>query len=411
MAIPPQQSESLPRVAVIGAGIIGLSIAWRLAQRGCGVDVFDPGGMGRATGCQGASWAAAGLLAPGAEAEPTEDALHALSVRSLTLWEAFARELEVRSGVRVDFRDRGALSVALTRDDVQQLEHAFAFHERLGTRQQWVSRTKLAAYEPNLAATGIAARYLPDERQVDPRAVLVALRDALGQLGVEVHPRQVTGVDLAGARPRVLGASWETVADLVIVAAGAWSRDLAGVPDHWRPAVYPVKGQMIAVEPAEATELAHHAIFAPKVYMVPRSSGRLLVGATVEDRGFEDGVTAGGLLHLLEAAWRALPAIESARVVETWCGFRPGSRDDAPLIGYRDRRLLYATGHYRNGILLAPATAQAMAQLVCDDEAPEWIAAFAPQRFDAAYVPQLQSDGQLPPENRDAARAGEWPAA
>lgn len=393
-AVPAESSQ--PHVAVVGAGIIGLSIAWRLAQRGCRVDVFDPGGLGRAKGCLAATWAAAGLLAPGAEAEPTEDALHELSVRSLSQWEGFARELEVRSGMSVDFRDRGALSVALTRDDVQQLEHAHAFHERLGTRQSWIGRTQLQAYEPNLAATGLAARYLPDERQVDPRAVLVALRDVLGAMDVEVHPRRVTGVQLDGDRPRLMGPAWESVADLVVVAAGAWSRELEGIPAGWLPAVHPVKGQMLAVEPADDSELLHHAVFAPKVYMVPRTNGRLLVGATVEDRGFDEGLTAGGMLHLLEGAWRALPAIESARVVETWCGFRPGSRDDAPLIGYRDRRLLYATGHYRNGILLAPATAQAIAQLVCDDAAPEWLGAFAPQRFDPPHAPHLEPVGAQP---------------
>jgi glycine oxidase len=143
---------------------------------------------------------------------------------------------------------------------------------------------------------------------------------------------------------------------------------------------------MLSVELPDSTPLLQHAVFTPRVYLVPRTSGRLLIGATVEDRGFEEGVTAGGLLHLLEGAWRAMPAVESARVVETWCGFRPGSRDDAPMIGHRDERLLFATGHYRNGILLAPVTADAIAMTICDQAEPEWISAFAPARFDADFA-------------------------
>lgn len=382
----PTTTATLPHVAIIGGGIIGLSIAWRLVQRGCRVEVYEPGGLGRGTGCQGATWASAGLLAPGVEAEPTEDALHELCVRSLASWSAFARELQVRSGIQVDFREHGSFMVALTRDDVQRLEHAYAFHERLGTRQQWIRREQVAAYEPNLGATGIAGRYLPDDRQVDSRAVVVALRDLLRALHVPIHTTRVTGLDRDGARPVLYGENWRSEADLVVVAAGAWSRELAGVPEAWKPAVHPVKGQMIAVEMEDGHELVQHAVFTPRVYLVPRSSGRMLIGATVEDRGFASGVTAGGMLHLLEGAWRALPAVEEARVVETWCGFRPGSRDDAPLLGFRDDRLVYATGHYRNGILLAPATADAIAHTICDGSAPEWIRSFAPTRFDPVHV-------------------------
>jgi glycine oxidase len=376
-----------PHVAIIGGGIIGLSAAWRLAQRGCRVEVFEPGGRGRGSGCHGASWASAGLLAPSAEAEPTESALHALSVRSLGAWPAFARELEVRSGVSLDFREHGALQLALTRDDVLRLEHAHAFHERLGTRQQWIRREQMRAYEPELAATALAARLLPDDRQVDPRAVVVALRDVLCGLHVPIHARHVARIALDGAQPTLHGDDWASAADVVLVAAGAWSRTIDGIPEPWRPAVHPVKGQMLAVEMPDGTDLLHHAVFAPRVYLVPRKSGRLLIGATVEDRGFDAGVTAGGLLQLLEGAWRALPAIEEARVVESWCGFRPGSRDDAPLLGFRDERLVYATGHYRNGILLAPATADAIAETICAGREPDWIRDFAPDRFDPAFVP------------------------
>ncbi len=375
-----------PHVAIVGAGIIGLSIAWRLVQRGCRVDVFDAGGPSQGRGCFAASRASAGLLAPGVEAEPTEDALHELCLRSLSLWPAFARELEGQSTIPLDFRSRGSLVIALTRDDVKKLEHTHSYHEALGTAQRWLTRAELGELEPNLEATALAARHLPNDRQVDPRAVLVALRDVLGAHGVAVHQRRVDAVALGGARPMIVTELGQLEADYIVVAAGAWSRSVGGIPDEWKPPVHPVKGQMLSVELPDSTPLLQHAVFTPRVYLVPRTSGRLLIGATVEDRGFEDGVTAGGLLHLLEGAWRAMPAVESARVVETWCGFRPGSRDDAPMIGHRDERLLFATGHYRNGILLAPATADAIAMTICDQAEPDWISAFAPARFDADFA-------------------------
>ncbi len=386
-------------MAVIGGGIIGASIAWRLAERGCPVDVFDAGD-GALQGRAAATWASAGLLAPGVEAEPTEDALHELCLRSLARWPAFADELTRRTGIALDYRERGALVVALTRDDVRRLEHAYAYHERLGTRQRWLARAEIETHEPELAATVLAARHLPDDRQVDPRAVLTALHALLDTLNVPFHRERVTRVALDGARPAVFHAAPSLAearvteahvteqrldVDVIVVAAGAWSRALDGVPDTLRVPVHPVKGQMLAVEMPDARALLRHAVFTPRVYLVPRTSGRLLVGATVEDRGFDDEVTAGGLLHLLDGAWRALPAIEEARVVETWAGLRPGSRDDAPLLGARHERLVYATGHYRNGILLAPVTADAIADTICTERAPEWIRAFAPDRFDPTH--------------------------
>lgn len=382
MIVPTVRGTAMPHVAIIGGGIIGLSVAWRLVQRGCRVSVFDAGGPRQGRGCVAATWASAGLLAPGVEAEPTEDALHELCVRSLSLWAEFARELEAASHVPLDYREHGALVIALTRDDVRRLEHAHRYHGRLGTNQRWLTREEVGALEPDLAATVLAARLLPDDRQVDPRAVLVALRDVLVTSGVAIHQQRIDGVSLGGEQPRVVGQNLDVPADYVVVAAGAWSRQLTGIPEPWRPAVHPVKGQMLSAEMPNASALLRHAVFTPRVYLVPRGSGRLLVGATVEDRGFDEGVTAGGLLHLLDGAWRALPAIEGARIVETWCGFRPGSRDDAPLLGFRDDRLVYATGHYRNGILLAPATAEAIASTICDQVEPEWIRKFAPDRFD-----------------------------
>ncbi len=373
-----------PHVAVVGGGIIGASVAWRLAQRGCSVELIDAAEPSAAH--RPATWASAGLLAPGVEAEPSEEALHALCERSLALWPEFAHELAAASGCALDFRDHGSLVVALTRDDVSRLQHAQGFHASLGTAQQWWTRDQVAQHEPNLAGTVLAARYLPNDRQVNPRAVLHALHTLLPTLGVRLHARQVRSIDIQQSGAHVHGDDWTISADMIVLAAGAWSREIDGSPDGWRPAVHPVKGQMLSVAMPANEPLLTHAVFTPRMYLVPRSDGTLLIGATVEDRGFDADITAGGLLHLLEAAWRVLPAVESARIVDTWCGFRPGSRDDAPLLGFRGDRLMIATGHYRNGILLAPATADAVAEAVCTGRAPAWIDSFSPSRFDASPI-------------------------
>lgn len=378
-------ATATPRVAVLGGGIVGAAVAWRLAQRGCPVELIDAAGSSPAH--RSSTWASAGLLAPGAEAEPGEEALHTLCSRSASMWPAFAHELEADSGCDLDFRDSGSLVVALTRDDVARLRHAQRFHDALGTVQEWWTHDQVAMHEPNLAGTVLAARYLSNDRQVNPRSVLRALHQVLPTLGVRVHDRIARSVAFNASGAEVHGDDWTVSADIIVLAAGAWSRAIDGLPAHWLPQVHPVKGQMLSVAMPPDAPLLTHAVFTPRIYLVPRSDGQLLIGATVEDRGFDAEITAGGLLHLLEAAWRVLPAIESARVVDTWCGFRPGSRDDAPLLGFRSDRLMIATGHYRNGILLAPATAHAVAEAVCTGRTPSWIGAFSPSRFDEVNEP------------------------
>ena len=174
----------------------------------------------------------------------------------------------------------------------------------------------------------------------------------------------------------------EVAAGTVVLAAGAWSRAIDGVPPPLRPPVRPVKGQMLALRMDAAAPLISHVVWAPSVYLVPRRDGRLILGATVEEKGFDTTLTAGGVLALLEAAWRALPAIEELPIDEMWVGHRPGSRDDAPILGPAAiDGLVYATGHHRNGILLTPVTAEAIARLVCDGEVDAAIRPFGLERF------------------------------
>ncbi|MGA8381989.1 MAG: FAD-dependent oxidoreductase, partial [Stellaceae bacterium] len=174
-------------------------------------------------------------------------------------------------------------------------------------------------------------------------------------------------------------------ADMVVLAAGAWSREIGGIPPAYLPPVRPIKGQMLALAMDPAAPLLRHVIWLPRGYLVPRLDGRLVVGGTVEERGFDDKVTAGGLLALLEGAWRAVPAIEELPIDETWVGFRPGSRDDAPMLGPSGiDRLVIATGHHRNGILLTPVTVEAISAYLLTGRLSDSLLPFSPERFAAA---------------------------
>jgi glycine oxidase len=212
-----------------------------------------------------------------------------------------------------------------------------------------------------------------------------ALRVAAEAAGVTINEhRPVKDIVARGgtASGVVLEDGTTAAADIVVLAAGAWSRSIGGLPPDRRPPVRPVKGQMLSLRMDAAAPLLTHVLWAPGVYLVPRRDGRLVVGATVEEKGFDDTITAGGLLTLLEAAWRAVPAVEDLPVDEIWVGHRPGSRDDAPILGPGPLEgLFYATGHHRNGILLAPVTADAMARLILDDVVEPAIKPFGLERF------------------------------
>lgn len=368
-----------PTVAIIGAGVIGLAIAWRLAQRGAKVTIFDKGTAG-----SGASHAAAGMLAAHLEAEPREENLVALNRGSQALWPAFAAELEAASGLAVDLRTEGTLLLALTGDDQSRLKHVLAFQKSLGLPLEWLTTAEVRVREPHLTPSISGAIFSPEDHQVDNRAVAAALREAALKAGVALRENAaVDRIVTSDNRVTGVGIAGETVsADLVILAAGAWSRGIAGLPTASLPPVRPVKGQMLALRMDPRAPLLTHVVWAPGAYLVPRKDGRLLIGATVEEKGFDPNLTAGGQLALLEATWRTLPGIEELPIHEMWVGFRPGSRDDAPIIGESSvPGLIYATGHYRNGILLTPVTAEAIAALVIEGKADPRVAKFGFERF------------------------------
>jgi glycine oxidase len=370
-------------VAIIGAGVVGLGIAWRLAARGLEVLVFDRSAAGA-----GATHAAAGMLAACAEAEPGEEALVALGRDSQARWPAFADELKQASGIDVELRREGTLVIALTADDQAKLLHHLAFQQALDLPLQWISAAETRRREPHLAGKLAGAVWSPQDHQVDNRKLALALRSAAQAAGASINEHQpVAEIASKGGRVEgiVLADGRRIAADVVVLAAGAWSRSIAGLAAPLRPPVRPIKGQMLALRMDAAAPLVTHVIWGPGVYLVPRLDGRLIVGGTVEEKGFDTTLTAGGLLTLLEAAWRTVPAIEELPIDEMWVGHRPGSRDDAPILGPAPLEgLVYATGHHRNGILLAPVTADAIARLVLDGTVDPAIRPFGIERFTPA---------------------------
>jgi glycine oxidase len=366
-------------VAVIGAGVIGLMIAWRLALRGLAVAVFDRAGAG-----SGASLAATGMLAAAAEHEPGSHDLLALALESQRQWPAFRAALEAQAGHAIDYREGGTLVVALGRDEVERLRFRHELHRRCGLATRWLNGTQVRAMEPALRPSVAAGLFCGEDHQVEPRLTIAALRTAVQAAGgLVVEHCAIAGLNLAAGRVAgIETAAGSCRAKTAVLAAGAWTPAL--LPDGVTVPVRPLKGQSLAVQATADTGTLSHIVWTEQIHMAPKSCGRLIVGATVEERGFDDAITAGGLYALLEGARRAFPAIEEMAVEAVWSGLRPSSIDDAPILGATEiPGLVIATGHHRNGYLLAPATALAIEALIADGEMPALARPFGLDRFGA----------------------------
>ncbi len=365
-------------VLIVGGGTIGLSIGWRLAQQGVDVQLFDRQEAGRGT-----SWLAAGMLAPDAELQFEELELYAFNRESLSRWPDFVTELEEASGQSVDYRKEGTLIVADDRDSAEALKRLYDFQREHNLAVKWMTGEEAREIEPFLAPRLHAAVYASFDHQVDNRLLLEALSEALRQAGGVIHEHApVERIEPDEEAPAaVLGDGQRYSADAVVLAAGAWSRKVEGITRTALPPVRPVKGQMLQLQMETPFEL-RHVVRGPDAYLAPKSSGRLLIGATSEEMGYDTRVTAGGLYDVLEGAWEVVPGIYDLPVTETWAGLRPGSRDHAPILGWSDAPgVLYATGHYRHGILLTPITADEIARLLLTGETSDWIEPFSPTRF------------------------------
>ena len=379
-------------VVVVGAGIIGMAVAWRTAATGRSVALVDPE-PGR-----GATWAAAGMLAPVAEAHFGEGDLAALNLAAAAAWPVFARDLEGASARPVHLREDGTLVVAGGPSDRAATDRVHAFHLAMGLPAVRLGARACREAEPLLAPGVSGGVDLPADHQVDNRAVALALETACRGAGVDLVADRVVRVEVADGR--VLGVVLEDggprSADVVVVAAGSRSGALTGLPDAWRPPVRPVRGVTLRLAAPDGVPRLRRTVRAlvhgRSCYLVPRDDGGLVLGATVEERGFTLDVPLGGLADLVEDARRVVPALDEYSVVEITPGLRPGSPDNGPIVGTTPvDGLVVATGHFRNGILLAPATADEVLRLLvarADGAAPAPgpFDAFRPDRFAGAAV-------------------------
>ncbi|HEX6753275.1 MAG TPA: glycine oxidase ThiO [Solirubrobacterales bacterium] len=345
---------------VVGGGAIGLCCAWRLSRRGARVVLLD-----RATPPAGATRVAAGMLAPVGELAFGEPELLRMTLAAAEVFPGFVAELEAASGVGCGYERRGALHLALDRDEAAELRRVHELQRSLGLGAEWLPPRRCRDLEPGLTPSFNGAVHAPEEATVDPRLMTDALLAALAGEEVEVR----AGCEVAEAvlgDERIEGvrtaAGEELRAGAVILAAGAWSGAAAWLPERARPPVRPVKGQIIELRAPDRKPPCERILASERIYLVPRPDGRLIAGATTEERGFDTTVTAGGVHELLREAYRLLPDVAEMELVESMAGLRPGTPDNLPLIGPGALDgLVLACGHYRNGILLAPLTGEKVA--------------------------------------------------
>jgi glycine oxidase len=363
------------RVLIVGGGIIGGSIAFELARHGLRVQLFDRQQPGLE-----ASWAAAGMLAPTESRESLP--LVPLARASFELYPSFVAAIEEASGKKAGFVANAGLHVFFGDKAEAERDEVLSLNREAGVPVEAVNAAEALRLEPELNPAVRAALLFAREGRVDNRALTEAVFAAAARQGVEVASgKAVAAVEIENGRcVGVRTADEKLVGDWVVVAAGCFSAQIRGV-ERYAP-TRPVRGQMVALRYAEPIRVAH-VIRSERGYIVPREDGRLVAGSTLEDAGFEKRVTPEGLGQILRAATELLPALSSASVVETWSGLRPGTPDHLPILGPTDvPGLLMATGHYRNGILLAPITAQLMREWIVQGKTSIEAGAFSPLRFE-----------------------------
>jgi glycine oxidase len=350
----------------VGGGIVGLCCAWRAARRGARVVVLDAGEP-----LAGATRVAAGMLAPVGELSFGEPRLLELTLAAARLYPDFVAELEAGSGMASGYVRQGALHVALDRDEAAELRRVHELQRSLGLEAEWLPPRRCRELEPGLTPSFNGGVHAPGEASVDPRALSAALLAALAAEGVEVRTgAEVVDGIFEGDRLRGVrtAAGEELLAEATVLCAGAWSGRAEWLPEAARPPVRPVKGQVLELRSPDDEAPCSRILASERVYLVPRPDGRLIAGATTEEQGFDTTVLAGGVHELLREAYRLLPEVAEMELVEAAAGLRPGTPDNLPIVGPGAiDGLLLATGHYRNGILLAPLAAETIADLLAGD--------------------------------------------
>jgi glycine oxidase len=359
-------------VAVVGGGPIGLACAWRAARRGLSAVVLDAGERG--------AWnVAAGMLAPVAEAEFGERALLELGLRSAGMFESFCAELLEATGRDPGLRRAGTLVVARDADEAEALERLIAFRASLGLEVRRLRPSQARRAEPALAPTVRLALELDGDHSIDPRRLVAALRET-----VEVREARVTRLLVAG--DRVTGVALEDgsalAADAVVLAPGVQAARI-GMPEEARVPVRPVKGQVLRLrDPNLGPPLVERTIRGEQAYLVPRGDGDYVLGATMEERGWDTAPTAGGVYELIRDMSELVPGVLELEISELEAGLRPATPDNLPAIGRGAlENLIWAAGHHRNGVLLTPVTAELVAGALAGEPAPQWAAPADPARF------------------------------
>ena len=365
-------------VVIIGGGVIGLSIARALARRGVReVCLVERGGLGSES-----SSAAGGMLLPQVEADSHDD-FFALACRSRDLYPSLAAELRAETGVDIELDTTGTLYLALNEHDYEEIEQRYHWQTSVGLAVELLTSAAARELEPCISEATFGALRFPDDIQVENRRLITALANSVNALGVKtftettveklvVESRQITGVQTSRG---------EIKTRTVVLAAGTWSSFICP-----NPAITPVRGQMVCLE--SKPQLTRHVIFSPRGYLVPRHDGRLLAGSTSENAGFAKRVTAGGIASILREAFEISPTVANLPIVDTWAGLRPRAADGLPVLGPCGEidGLFYATGHYRNGILLAPLTAELISESIVAGKASPLLAPFSPDRFSSQPV-------------------------
>jgi glycine oxidase len=386
-ASPAGAGASTVDVAIVGAGVIGLATAWALARAGLSVRLFDPA-PGR-----GASWAAAGMLAPVNEAAYGEEALVELLVAGAACWESFAPALTEATGLDADYRRSGTVTVGVDASDRAAIDEMATYRRSIGLEANPLSASASRQLIPQLSPTIRGGAEVPGDHQVDNRRLVGALVEACTRAGVALVAARVDAVRLSGGVASGVEVAGDlTPAGAVVLCTGWETSALRGVPAGVLPAVRPVKGHVLRLRDRVDRPLLDRTVrgvvHGESCYLVARRDGTVVVGATVEERGDDRSVQAGAVFALLERARALVPGIDELELEECVTGLRPGSPDNAPFIGWTDvARLAVAAGHYRNGILLAPITAAALRDLLTDEPLPDAVAPFDARRTPGVPAP------------------------
>ncbi|MDA8271521.1 MAG: glycine oxidase ThiO [Actinomycetota bacterium] len=370
------------QIGVVGGGVAGLSAAFRLAKHGHDITVFDP------NPAMGASHAAAGMLAPASEANFSEVPLLRLMQHSNELWPEFAAELEEISRVPVGLRMEGTLVIGYEPNDARDLERLAEFQNELGIEVTRLTRHQLKELEPELGGPFPFAAMIDSDNQLDNRALMKSLLKAIELLGVRLVRQAVKSVHSLGPNIYELYLDDDKIArpEIILLAAGSYLGDIGGLPAPISSSIRPVKGQIIRVQAPSPTLLRHvvrSKTYGKTLYMVPRVSGEIVIGATQEEVGFDMTAKVRPIAEMLTSATLLLPGIGEADFTEQMVRFRPGSFDNAPILGrYEDSNLFLCLGHFRHGILLSAALSKYVSASIETGRQPPEIEQFSASRLE-----------------------------